>query len=247
MKEWLLEISATDKDYDLEDMLNNPNVDIENMTMKWFTQVWWNEVKFDTYWDLFDKVYITAQIKYNFAWRPAKSDKPFHYSLWWDKWELEFDDTKRFDILKKETDAINWKQIMSKLKTIWKNKIAYRDYLNERRKWKKAEKLISYPLCQALWIDFYWGEQEIIDLEDFLNKLKNTNWNTPWYRDWDPYKITSSWELTFTDWSATPTTRTVIKDLRKFKTIWHNKENREKFLEFLNDRNNWMYVYIFGD
>lgn len=239
MKEWLLEISATDKDYDLEDMLNNPNVDIENMTMKWFTQVWWNEVKFDTYWDLFDTVYITDQIKYNFAWRPAQSNTPFHYSLWWDKWELEFDDTKRYDISKKETDVINWKSIMSKLKAIWENKIAYRDYLNTRRQWKKAETLVGYPLCQALWIDFYWGQQEIIDLENALNDLKTKYWNTWWERYGNVYNIKNLWELIFKNHLDIEESTGI--NLRKFKTIWNNSENKEKLLKFLNDRANWMY------
>lgn len=243
MKEWLLEISATDKDYNLEDMLNNPNVDIENMTMKWFTQVWWNEVKFDTYWDLFDTVYITDQIKYNFAWRPAKSDTPFHYSLLWDKWQLEFDDTKWFDILRKETDVIKWKSMMSNLKTIWKNKLAYQNYLNERRKSTKAEALTGYPLCQALWINFYWGTQEVIKLEEFLNNLKNQYWNIFWALYWDPYTINNLGQLVFSDWETPHTEYNGVVDvkLRKFKTIWHNSENKEKLLKFLNNPSNWMF------
>lgn len=239
MKAWLLEISAEDKEYNLEDMLNNPNVDIENMTMKWFKHSWWNEIKFDNYWELFDTVYITDRIKYNFAWRPAKSTTPFRYGLW-GKWKLKFDDTERYQVLKNDTRILKIKTMLFNLKTIGKNKEFYANYLNERRQGTRKFDLTSYPLSQSIWIDFYWDQQEIIDLEKFLTDLKAEYWNTYGTWSWKPYEINILGQMLFTD-SDDNVDKVNVK-LNKFKTIWHNSENKEKLLTYLNDPRNWMYL-----
>ena len=151
MKEWLLQING-EVEYDLEDMLNDPNVDLENKTMKWFTNNWWWKIEFDSYKELFDIVWLTKKIKQNFAWRPTakavkgnildtirtwdwNDDKPFHIAIWW---RIEFNDHNFWEIWKNgtfrgDTDVVKALTLRKISDTLKGNKQFYSDYLNKRR------------------------------------------------------------------------------------------------------------------
>lgn len=129
LKAWLLKPSS-DKKYKIEDMINNPDVNLEKMTMKWFTSGV-NEIRFSTYWELFDTVHITNWIKEHFKWRTdAKDAAPFHINL---RWQIEFNNTEWYEIYKNEPTVIWLKELRTHLKTVNNNKQAYVDYLNKRR------------------------------------------------------------------------------------------------------------------
>ena len=132
MKRWLLELSSDDKNYTINDMLTKDkyklNIDLENMTMKWFKNGT-NEIKFSSYGELFETVYITEWIKENFAWKTdAKDAAPFHINL---RWQIEFNNTEWYEIHKNETAVISLKKLKTDLPTIKNNRDAYNDYLNK--------------------------------------------------------------------------------------------------------------------
>ena len=139
MKEGLLQINWKVK-YDLEDMLKDPNIDLKNKTMKWFTNSWGTEISFDSYKDLFDIVRLTDVIKKKFKWRPAKTNNPFHIAIFWN---TEFDDHKFWEVwengtFRGDTDVLRARTLAKTSPTLKWNKQFYVDYLNKRREnWGK--------------------------------------------------------------------------------------------------------------
>lgn len=147
MQEWLLEVNG-DVKYDLDDMINDPDVNLQNKTMEWFNNSWWTPIKFESYKDLFDTVQLTKWIKYNFKWRPAETEKPFHIDAM--TWRIEFDDTDWYKVWKNETDVLKARTLNKTSSTLWWNRQFYVDYLNNRRIswgkdwiWEEVESLIS--------------------------------------------------------------------------------------------------------
>ena len=136
MKGWLVEVNDPDKKYDIEEMLNNPDIDLENMTMKWFTDSWWNLIEFKSYKELFNVVDLTDSIKKIFQGRPTvnKNDRPFHIAN--EKFgRIEFDDTQWYEFWKNETDVAKKKKIKEN-PTLRSNYKFYVDYLNKwRQNW----------------------------------------------------------------------------------------------------------------
>lgn len=131
LKAWLLKTDPKRK-YSISDMLNNPDINLENMTMRWFKySEWANEVKFSSYWELFEAVYITEKIKYIFKWRTdAKDAVPFHVNL---LWQIEFNNREWYELHKTDTTVISLKKLKTDLPTIKNNVDAYNDYLNKWR------------------------------------------------------------------------------------------------------------------
>lgn len=180
LEAWLLETNP-ERNYPLNDMLDEDTelgsqIDLGNMTMKWFTNDWWTEIRFDSYWDLFDTVRITKRIKDNFSWRPAKSDTPFHIDV--SKWRIEFDDTERYEVRKNETDVIKNRTLRKTSSLLTKNKQFYVNYLN---KWRKEDQdriidenkvdLSWYPILKDVWINFIDAD-EAHRSEQLLSKVK---------------------------------------------------------------------------
>ena len=132
MNDWLLEVNDTNKKYEIEDMLKDPNIDIENKTIKWFTNSWWTPIEFSSYSELFNVANLTNWIKKNFRWRDANNDnpKPFHIDS--ATWRIEFDDTPWYEVWKNETDVVKMRTLL-KNGTLWENRQFYVDYLNEWR------------------------------------------------------------------------------------------------------------------
>ena len=131
MKGGLLEFNDS-REYTLNEMLENNDIDLKEMTMKWFRS-WTNEIPFSTYKELFDTVHITNWIKRSFAWRTdAKSIDPFHFNS---LWQLEFDDTEWYELHKHETIVV-WLKNLKFLDTVKANKKFYADYLNA---WRRSQ------------------------------------------------------------------------------------------------------------
>ena len=250
MKSWLLEMWDNNKSYSLEEMVGkDPDIlDLEKMTMIWFKNPK-NDVIFETYEELFDAVYVTELIKYNFAWRTAKKPKPFHIDPLTNR--LEFDDKNWYEILENETTVL-WRKAKKDIPMLWKNLQAYADYLNEWRDTTGVKvDLLSYPLVNGLWIDFYWDSTEVQKLEKFLNEIKTEFW--PKYSVYNtgrhttngtlPYKVDIWGNLIFIDNmnAETDVSKKLNTKLSKFWTVRYKSENKEKLLDYLNDPANWMF------
>ena len=150
MREWLLKING-EVQYDLENMIKDPNIDLEKKTMKWFENDWWNKIPFDSYKELFDIVWLTQRIKQNFKNKPTahgnigdifkwiKDDEPFHVNIKFpkDRWHIEFNN-KEFWSIYWDTDVLKSWTLRKISDTLKWNKQFYCDYLNKRRKkdWK---------------------------------------------------------------------------------------------------------------
>ncbi len=136
MRRGLLELASDDKNYTINDMLTKTeyvsNIDFDKMTMRWFKYSdWANEIKFSSYWELFETVYITEWIKYNFKWRTdAKDAAPFHVNA---IWQIEFNNREWYELHKTDTTVISLRKLKTDLPTIKNNKDAYNKYLNDWR------------------------------------------------------------------------------------------------------------------
>ncbi len=242
MDDWLLEFKE-DKPYTMAEMKENPNIDLEKMTMKWFKS-WTNEVVFSSYGELFDTAYLTDKIKYNFAWVKANSDEPFKINS---VWQLKFDDKDWYELLKNDTTVISRRSFTRDFDTLKKNKDYYVNYLNQW--WKETSKVnidaATYPIVNKLGIDFYSDEQEVKNVENWLTNLKNSMnsaGSVPKKPTPFSFGILGTWiidKLNFTNVSgSTDTIDTGLSS--KFPTIWKNWENRQKLLDFLNNPDNGM-------
>jgi hypothetical protein len=245
MKEWLLEINESEKKYELENMLNDNNIDLENKTIKWFTNNWWTPIEFGSYKELFDTANLTNWIKKNFNWRPANSERPFHIDVV--EWRIEFDDTERYKVWKNETDVLKFRTLL-KNSTLRKNREFYINFLNKRRETEGMNRfdLTSYPSVKwlsELWIQFT-DEAEIKKTEQLLTRIKNLMGHfaigTEWYK---PYSI--KWnKLIFATSNTDSKKELCIPDDLENKSPWETLtlsdyptilRNQQKFLEYMNN------------
>lgn len=235
MKEWLLEFSE-DKPYTLNGMLENNDIDLENMTMRWFKySEWANEVKFSSYGELFDTYFLTKKIMYKFEWVPAKSNEPFKINT---LWQLKFDDKNWYEFFNGDTTVITRKTFTDDFPTLKENRDDYARYLNKRRQGKNGVDESQFDIVSKLWINFY-SEKEARDLNKILNKIKS---DLRYYyptKYWDPFEIKDG----------------VLKIKIEFTTVWESKKtwniswfktfsneaNKEKLLKYLNDKTNKMW------
>ena len=239
MRRGLLELASDDKTYTINDMLTKieftSKINLENMTMNWFIDSWWTEIKFDSYWDLFDAVNISNWIKNHFN-RPAKSENPFHIDPL--TWRIEFDNTNRYDLTHNETSVVKL-LTLKKNSTLFKNRGFYVDYLNKQRKENRIEQnkvdLSWYQLLKNVWIDFV-DENEAIDTEKCLEKIKkDLEWRTA-ENGITPFEISWTWNsLIFV--AIWKNKETIINDLSIYPTL---KKDKEKLLRFLNNPDNKM-------
>lgn len=134
MRRDLLELTSEDGNYTVKEMLTKTEytsqLNLEEMTMNWFKN-WANEVKFTSYGELFETVYITEKIKYIFKWRTDALDAaPFHVNA---IWQIEFNNREWYELHKTDTTVISLKKLKTDLPTIKNNVDAYNDYLNKWR------------------------------------------------------------------------------------------------------------------
>jgi len=100
------------------------------------------EYVFPSYTDLFASANLTNRLHQIFKDNTAQSEQPFHIDTV--TGNIEFDNTKRYEVWKLETSAISGGRFTSKLQTVSTtletNKQAYCDYLNTLKFWKPAAK-----------------------------------------------------------------------------------------------------------
>lgn len=250
MKNWEVEINDSEKKYELEDMLNDSDIDLEKRTIKWFTNSWWTPIEFASYKELFDAKNLTNRIKKNFKGRPAPTGNPFHIDAI--EWRIEFDDTEWYKIWKNETDVLKFRTLL-KSGTLRSNREFYVNFLN---KWRDAEgrirlNLTQYPILKWLsdsWINFT-NEQEVQQAETRLNKVKEMrNLYIPWTPEYKPFTI--EWNKLVFSTSDTENPKKLYypdefpedfagksQNLSNFPTLLREKD---KFLEFINNKDNHM-------
>lgn len=137
IKNWYVDLLDADKKYKLNEIISDPNIDLNNKAMKWFTNAWWTEITFDSYEELLDIIHLTNWIKENFKWRTAASDRPFHIAEF-EPWRIEFDDVEWYKVWKNETDVLKARTIKKTSSLLSKNKENYVNYLNNwwQTEWK---------------------------------------------------------------------------------------------------------------
>ena len=123
-------MNNTDKKYDIEDMTHSPNIDLDTKSINWFENDWWTPIKFESYEELFDIMHLTRWIKYNFKWRHAVSEKPFHIAT---GWRVEFDNQEFWKLRKGDLDVTKARTLATTSSTLKWNKQFYVNYLNDWR------------------------------------------------------------------------------------------------------------------
>ena len=248
MKSWLLEINDSEKKYELEDMLNDSDIDLEKRTIKWFTNSWWTPIEFASYKELFDAKNLTNRIKKNFKWRPTvnKHDQPFHIpsiSVWW---YIEFDDTNFWEIRKNETKVLKATTFAKNFPTLRNNRQFYINFLNKR--WiddlnstieQNKIDLSGYTILKNTWINFM-DKNEANKSDELLKYIKHELRMREKRDVWDAFEIsTTNLGITiktyikfFTRWWETKSF-----DISDYPTLIRNKN---KLLQFINDSSNKM-------
>lgn len=130
IKDWLL--SSTSKEwYDLSQLINDPRLNIEWKTLKWFKKADWAEIKFDTYDDLFCTLMLTNSIMDIFKWKTAVEKEPFYVS--WQDWKIRFNNNERYNLLDHDIGVLKKDTIKKWFDCVSKNKDEYVKYLNQLR------------------------------------------------------------------------------------------------------------------
>ncbi len=130
---WLIEIEDDDKNYKLDEMINNNELDLYNKKIKWL------DIKFDTYEELFDAMNLSNTIIDIFKNKTAKTENPFSEKLF-GIGNIEFNNEDWYAVrnIRWDTDVIRSNPIRNTLKEISQNlnnkSWTYVEYLNSRRK-----------------------------------------------------------------------------------------------------------------
>jgi len=133
----------------------------------------------------------------------------------------------------------------SKIDTLYNNQGDFATYLSDR--WLEDNKIEvdinRYPIVHALsqeWIIFT-NKQEVEELEARLQQIKEWKKFSIWTLNGKSYKTSWTWfdhKLQFinVNWEKETFNEDIME---KFPTIIY-KENKDKFLDFMNNQNNWM-------
>jgi len=124
MDQWLLEFNGN-LVCSMDELKADINMD--NMTLNEFRNNQWENIKFSTYWELFEAANLVKYIKGKFKGVQAKSTNPFHIDAV--TWRIKFDDTDRYELTKKDTNAVKY-WTLKKNSTLFENRKFFVDYLN---------------------------------------------------------------------------------------------------------------------
>ena len=231
-------------------------INIETWELVWF----WNWIRFSDLSELLDIADLSNKILDSQKWKVAKDMPPFQYKIE-RKWICFNDATSiRQDIITRNNSWMDTRVLStwrwwatSKIDTLYNHPWEYADYLSKR--WIETNKLkinlSLYPTIKWLsesWITFI-NEQEVKQAEVRLNKVKEmrsmANGWTQWYK---PFSI--EWnKLVFSTSDTQNATKLYFPDqfpsnfawksqnLSNFPTILRNKD---AFLNYMNDKKNWM-------
>lgn len=243
LKAGYLTSTDSDKNYELEEIINDPNIDLKNKTMKWFVNSGGMLIKFDSYEELFDTAHLTNRIKINFAGRPAVSKNPFHIDVVTRR--LEFDDVEWYRVWKNETSILKARTFKKTSSILSNNKQFYVDYLN--RWWNEDQKqmieqrkidLSRFPMLKEVWINFV-DENEAEKAEELLKYIKHE------LRMWEKRDVWKAFEISNIYLWLTTKTRikfftkqsSKIFDISDFPTLIREQW---KLLSYLNNPDNKM-------
>ena len=220
-------------------------IDINKWELVWF----WNWIRFSDLSELLNVADLSNRILETQNWKQPKDMPPFQYKIgkgW--RW-IYFNDAEIWS-LNFDTRVLSWGLWWSieKIDTLSNpnNAEEFAKYLSKRRENSNKVNLdsINYPILH----DFsektkiiFTNEQEAKDLELRLKEIKNWKKFAIWQQGWNPFSISRQFKtfdnrLVFTaiNW----TNEVFQEDIsEKFPTIMRNKED---FLKFMNDKNNWM-------
>ena len=218
-------------------------IDLNSNTLKWFWSTNWNsyEIRFSNLSEALDVADLTNDILHRTYKQVPVANPPFEYK----QKAICFNDAKLLS-LDLDTRILNINRFTNRW-TVDKHAKEYADYLSNCR--LKANQVeinpAQYPLVDKLYKKtdiIFTNANEVENLETWLKKIKDElsdYFATP---TWSPFKI--SWRLksidkklvfTAVDWEKIVFNENISDN---FPTIL---ANQEKFLNFLNDRDNWMY------
>ena len=217
---------------------NETKLDLSSNTLKWFWSTNWNsyEIRFSSLSEALQVADLTNDILHMTDKQIPAANPPFKYEQ--TKKAICFNNAKLIS-LDFDTRILNINRFKDRW-TIDKHATEYADYLSNCRLRKSQVEVTSYPLVNELsktWIIFT-NEEEVKQLNNRLNKTKNdlsVFYATP---KGSPFSIRSiDNKIVFT---AINGDKMVLSEniSDKFPTILANKD---KFLAFMNDTNNWMY------
>jgi hypothetical protein len=215
--------------------------------------VWfWKGITFYDLWDLLNAADLTNKILLTQKWKSLVWYPPFEHKFG-KAWEwIYFNDAEtispNFD-----TAVLLINSLTSTPKVIdiiKSNPKDYASYLSER--WIKSNKIdinsSLYPTVKELsdeWITFF-NEQEVKDLENRLKSIKERLWFSESTTESNPFKIWNHrLKFDFTEklsFTAVNNDEIIFEeDINwRFPTITNNDENKTKFLNYLNNKNNNM-------
>ena len=233
VKDWILSLTSHDGE--------TSKINLEKKELVWF----WNNIRFTDFADLINVADISNSILHSQKWKIPVWYPPFKHKQ--GRMAICFNDAKTLstDFDTRVLSTWWWAKI-KKTPQVYNNLKDYAEYLSNN--WIESNKVevnpTLYPNVDSLsksWIIFT-NENEVKELEKWLESIKNTlkaYYSTP---KWSPFKI--RWELldnkklvfTTLDSKEKVVFNEDISD--KFPTILANEET---FLTFMNDENNWMY------
>jgi len=220
-------------------------IDINKWELVWF----WNWIRFSDLSELLNVADLSNRILETQKWKQPKDMPPFQYKIgkgW--RW-IYFNDAEDWS-LNFDTRILSWGLWWSigKIDTLSNpnNAEEFAKYLSKRRENINKVNLdsINYPILHNFSEKtkiIFTNEQEAKDLELWLKEIKNWKKFAIWQQGWNPFSISRQFKtfdnrLVFT---AINWTNEVFKEdiSEKFPTIMRNKDD---FLKFMNDKNNWM-------
>jgi len=226
-------------------------INVDTRELKWFGN--W-DIRFSNLAELLNIADISNKILLTQKWKAPKDLPAFEYKIgkgW--RWIYFNDaDTLSFNF---DTRVLSWGWWwkMGEIKTLWDNPNEYATYLSKR--WLEQNKInidaTQYPILKQLsdsWIIFI-NEQEVKQAEIRLNKVKELrSMANKWTQGYKPFSI--EWnKLVFSTSDTKNATKLYFpdqfpenfsgktQDLSNFPTILNNKE---QFLDFVNNYNNGM-------
>ena len=141
----------------------------------------------------------------------------------------------------------------SKIENLYKYPNEFASYLSDRRLEKNKIEIDAnlYPNVKKLsntwtWITFT-NENEVKELESWLNEIKEQKKFSVWTPTWNPFKI--SWK--FKDFGNRLVFVAVNGDKEVFNEDISNKfptimANQNEFLKYMNNKDNWMWWSVFN-
>ena len=196
--------------------------------------------------ELINAADITNKILLSQRWKTPVKLPAFEYKSF--RWGIYFNDAETIST-NFDTRVLSnwWWKSARKINPIYRYPNEYATYLSKRRLEAKTVEInpTLYPTVKRLSEKakiVFTDENEVKELEAWLNKIKNdlkdfyaTPKGSPFRISWQLKTIDKKLVFVAIDWEKMVFSESISD---KFPTILNNSE---KFLDFMNDVNNWMY------